>query len=104
MQWIIIIPEQFTVKAHPALFEGEGRGKKKWGTTLLFQSTFTFTFVLRRVFIILEAVDHYTLFTYTFNNIQWRGKNSEEHLFQSTFTFKTSKPNFKVEYLKNGTR
>ena len=23
-----LIPEQFTVKAHPALFEGEGRGKK----------------------------------------------------------------------------
>ena len=22
------IPEQFTVKVHPALFEGEGRGKK----------------------------------------------------------------------------
>ena len=44
-----IIPEQFTVKAHTVLFEGEGEGeegegKKKWGTTLLFQSTFTFTF------------------------------------------------------------
>ena len=25
---IKIIPEQFTVKAHPALFEGEGRAKK----------------------------------------------------------------------------
>ena len=23
------IPEQFTVKAHPALFEGEGEGQKK---------------------------------------------------------------------------
>ena len=30
------IPEQFTVKAHPGLFKGEGRGRrgwtKKWGT------------------------------------------------------------------------
>ena len=35
-----------------------------------------------------------------------RGGGSEKHLFQLTFTFtfKTSKPNFKVEYLKNGTR
>ena len=24
-----IIPEQFTVKAHPALFEGEGKGRGK---------------------------------------------------------------------------
>ena len=24
----MLFPEQFTVKAHPALFEGEGRGKK----------------------------------------------------------------------------
>ena len=26
------IPEQFTVKAHPSLFEGEGEGQKIWGT------------------------------------------------------------------------
>ena len=35
------ISEQFTVKAHPALFEGEGDGegaRKNWGT-LSFQST-----------------------------------------------------------------
>ena len=56
------------MKANPASFKeeggrvggGEGEGQKKWGT-LLFQSTFT-------------------------------------------FTFKTSKLKFKVEYLKNGTR
>ena len=29
------IPEQFTVKAHPALFEGEGEGvSQKWGTVI----------------------------------------------------------------------
>ena len=33
-----IIPEKFTVKAHPALFEGEGRGEPK-NKALLFQST-----------------------------------------------------------------
>ena len=35
--WIDFIREQFTVKvkAHPALFEGEGRGEqKKWGTVI----------------------------------------------------------------------
>ena len=35
------------------------------------------------------------------------GQKSEEHFYsslQKTFTFKTSKPNLKVEYLKNGTR
>ena len=30
---IVIVPEQFTVKAHPALFEGEGRGKEKLRNT-----------------------------------------------------------------------
>ena len=29
----LFIPEQFTVKAHPALFEGRG-GAKKWGTVI----------------------------------------------------------------------
>ena len=33
-----IIPEQFTVKAHPALFEGRGRGGAK-NEGLLFQSS-----------------------------------------------------------------
>ena len=32
----MVIPEQFTIKAHPALFEGEGWTKNK---ALLFQST-----------------------------------------------------------------
>ena len=32
---IIIFPEQFTVKAHSALFEGDGKGwAKKWGTVI----------------------------------------------------------------------
>ena len=35
---IIIIPEQFTVKAHPALFEGEG-GEPKLRHYIIFQST-----------------------------------------------------------------
>ena len=31
--WIIeFIPEQFTVKVHPALFEREGEGQKNWAT------------------------------------------------------------------------
>ena len=29
--WLIIIPEQFTVTAHPALFAGRSQ---KWGTTI----------------------------------------------------------------------
>ena len=37
-----IIPEQLTVKAHPALFEGGGGWGKRVRNTL-FQSTFTFT-------------------------------------------------------------
>ena len=57
------IPEQFTVKAHPALFEGEGMG---------------------------------------------RGKKSEEksegHFYSSLHSHSHSNLNFKVEYLKNGTR
>ena len=84
------VPEQFTMKAHPALFEGEGEGQKKWAPTLLFQSAFTF--VLRRVFKILEAVDHYTLFTYTFNNIQWGGQKSEEHFYSNLHSHSHSKP------------
>ena len=28
LEYAINLAEQFTVKAHPALFEGEGRGKK----------------------------------------------------------------------------
>ena len=31
----IIIPEQFTVKAHPALLEGEGGGGAKKGGTII---------------------------------------------------------------------
>ena len=31
---IYIIPEQFTVKAHPALFEGDGEGSQKWGIVI----------------------------------------------------------------------
>ena len=32
---IAIIPEEFTVKAHPALFEVEGEGSaKNWGTVI----------------------------------------------------------------------
>ena len=30
---LLIIPEQFTVKVHPALFEGEGEGPKKLRNT-----------------------------------------------------------------------
>ena len=33
------IPEQFTVKAHLALFEGSGRGGEPKNEALLFQST-----------------------------------------------------------------
>ena len=57
----IIIPEQFTVKAHPALFEGEGEGEE--------------------------------------------GEPNIEALYIPVYNWHThSKPNFKVEYLKNGTR
>ena len=53
------IPEQFTVKAHPALFEGRG-GRGGWG------------------------------------------RKSEEHFIPVYIHIQN--PNFKVEYLKNGTR
>ena len=62
------------MKAHPALFEGEGGGAKKVST-----NTFIPVYIhihictIRRVFKILEALDHYTLLTYTFNNIEWGG-------------------------------
>ena len=60
------IPEQFTVKAHPALFEGEGEGQKKW--------------------------------------VKTSEEKSEAHFYSSLHSHSHSKPNFKVEYLKNSTR
>ena len=36
---VYVIPEQFTVKAHPALFEEEGEGSEPKNEALLFQST-----------------------------------------------------------------
>ena len=40
-QLCIIIPEQFTVKAHPALFDGEG-SQKRWHYYSSLQFTYTF--------------------------------------------------------------
>ena len=40
-QFLYLIPEQFIVKAQPALFVGSGRGAKKWGTVILVYSWHT---------------------------------------------------------------
>ena len=75
---LLLIPEQFTVEAHPALFEGEGQ--KKWGTTLLFQSTFTFTFEQ-------FAVKAHPAFTVKAHPALFEGekakKSEEQHFYSS---------------------
>ena len=63
-----LIPEQFTVKAHPALFEGEeGRGwAKKWGTVIPVYSWHT-----------LSKRAHNIIPVYSWHTLSKRAQNTE---------------------------
>ena len=79
-----IIPEQFTVKAHPALFEGE-RGEPE-NEALLFQSTVDINF----------QNAHKTLFqvdTHTFKTRTKHTKTACEGLHSMRFFFHIRQPN-----------
>ena len=77
------IPEQFTVKVHPALFEGEGRGEPK-NEALLFQSTVDIHF----------TNVHKTLFQSTVEKRAQNTKNCEGshsmHLFHKVYIYYTN--------------